>query len=107
MSADAPVDLVLLWHHHQPDYRLPKDGTAVLPWVRLHATKDYLDMALRLARHPRLHSVFNFVPSLLDQLDDASRGGRDLLFELLAREPAELSREQRLEVTRRTRGAPS
>ncbi|HTM57028.1 MAG TPA: glycoside hydrolase family 57 protein [Candidatus Udaeobacter sp.] len=107
MSAEAPVDLVLLWHHHQPDYRLPKGGAAVLPWVRLHATKDYLDMALRLGRHPRLRSVFNFVPSLLDQLDDASRGGRDLLFELLGRAPSGLSPEERLEVTRRAGAAPS
>ena len=38
-----PVDLLFLWHHHQPDYRSPRDGRAVLPWVRLHATKDYLD----------------------------------------------------------------
>jgi len=34
------VDLVFLWHHHQPDYRHPRDGRSVLPWVRLHATKD-------------------------------------------------------------------
>ena len=45
------VDLVFIWHHHQPDYRRPRDGRAMLPWVRLHATKDYLDMALHLERH--------------------------------------------------------
>ena len=68
----APVDLVFLWHHHQPDYRSPREGRSLLPWVRLHATKDYLDMALRLERHPRLRATFNFVPSLLDQLEHAA-----------------------------------
>ena len=36
--------IMLLWHQHQPYY--PKDGNGnfTKPWVRLHATKDYLDM---------------------------------------------------------------
>ena len=59
----APVDLVFLWHHHQPDYRSPRTGVAQLPWVRLHATKDYLDMARHLERHPGVRAAFNFVPS--------------------------------------------
>jgi len=36
------VNVMLLWHMHQPSYRDPLDGTVVLPWVRLHALKDYL-----------------------------------------------------------------
>ena len=51
-ESPAPVDLVLLWHHHQPDYRHPRDRRAALPWVRLHASKDYLDMARHLEAHP-------------------------------------------------------
>ena len=66
MNSDTQgLDLVFIWHHHQPDYRHPRDGRALLPWVRLHATKDYLDMALHLERHSRIHSTFNFAPSLL------------------------------------------
>ena len=84
MSASPPVDLLFLWHHHQPDYRSPREGRALLPWVTLHATKDYLDMALHLERHPRVHATFNFVPSLLDQLDQAAAGGHESLFDLLA-----------------------
>jgi len=79
LNGAASVDLVLIWHHHQPDYRNPKGAEALLPWVRLHATKDYLDMARRLERHPAVRSAFNFVPSLLDQIDDAARGGADRL----------------------------
>ena len=103
MSAapQSPVDLVFLWHHHQPDYRSPGDGRSVLPWVRLHATKDYLDMARRLERHPRLRATFNFVPSLLDQIEDARAGRRDRLFDLLERPVANLLPEERVEVMRR------
>lgn len=95
MSAGpARVDLLVLWHHHQPDYRDPTHGRSRLPWVRLHATKDYLDMALHLERHPGIRATFNFVPSLLDQLDDAASGGRDELFDLLARAPGPFTPEE-------------
>ena len=97
----SPVDLVLLWHFHQPDYRDPATGSALLPWVRLHATKDYLDMARRVAGRPRLAVTFNFTPVLVDQLEAATRGEGDELFALLARRPAELKPEQRRELASR------
>jgi len=100
------VQLVLLWHHHQPDYRRAQDHCAMLPWVRLHATKDYLDMALRLARHTRVKSTFNFVPSLLDQIDEAAAGAPDLLFDALARPVASLTPADRDELLRRCVQAP-
>ena len=107
MSTASPgVDLVFVWHHHQPDYRRPSDGRALLPWVRLHATKDYLDMALHLQRHAGIKSTFNFAPSLLDQLEHARTGGADALFELLHRPPSSLSAEERAELQARSRMAP-
>lgn len=106
VHAQPGVDLVFIWHHHQPDYRHPRDGRALLPWVRLHATKDYLDMALHLQRHPGIKSTFNFAPSLLEQLDDALAGKSDALFDLLAMEPARLNADQRAELQRRARMAP-
>ena len=101
MSAQPPVDLLFLWHHHQPDYRSPREGRALLPWVRLHATKDYLDMALHLEGHPGVHATFNFVPSLLDQLEEAVAGGRERLFDLLARPVEGLSDAERATVLSR------
>ena len=106
MSEPSRVDLVFLWHHHQPDYRRPSDRRAQLPWVRLHATKDYLDMALRLERHPGVRAGFNFVPALVDQLEDAVSGAPDALFELLSRPIAGLAAEGRRELARRCRAAP-
>jgi alpha-amylase/alpha-mannosidase (GH57 family) len=83
------LDLVFLWHMHQPDYRDHTSGEHVLPWVYLHGLKDYTDMADHLERHPRIKSVVNFVPVLLDQLEDycaqfRSGSFRDPLLRLLA-----------------------
>ncbi|MBN9463649.1 MAG: hypothetical protein J0H00_20760 [Burkholderiales bacterium] len=86
------LDLVLVWHMHQPDYRLAGPGGEprfVLPWTYLHAIKDYSDMAAHLERHPRMRAVVNFVPVLLDQLEDyaaqcATGALRDPLLQCLA-----------------------
>ena len=106
MSEVAGVDLVLLWHHHQPEYRSPRTGVSRLPWVRLHAAKDYLDMARHLERHPGIKAAFNFVPALLDQLEAAAGGAADELFEMIARPVDSLSAAERGEVTRRCGLAP-
>jgi alpha-amylase/alpha-mannosidase (GH57 family) len=42
----------------------------VLPWVYLHAIKDYVDMVAHLERHPRIRAVVNFVPVLVEQIED-------------------------------------
>ena len=95
------VDLVFLWHMHQPDYRDYSSGDFVLPWTYLHAIKDYTDMAYHLERHPKVHVVVNFVPVLLDQLEDyadqfATGQLRDPLLRLLAHENHhDFSAEQR------------
>jgi len=65
-----PLDLVFLWHMHQPDYRDYSTGEFVLPWVYLHAIKDYTDMAYHLEQHPKVKAIVNFVPVLVDQLED-------------------------------------
>ncbi|MFA7270185.1 MAG: glycoside hydrolase family 57 protein [Sterolibacterium sp.] len=66
----APLDIIFLWHMHQPDYRDHRRGELVLPWVYLHVIKDYTDMAAHLERHPQVHAVVNFVPVLLEQIED-------------------------------------
>jgi len=81
------VLLALVWHMHQPDYRDPTARTALLPWVRLHATKDYRDMVEALRPYPRVHCTFNLTPVLLDQLEDLASGGGDAWLDL-ARKPA-------------------
>ena len=85
------ADLVFLWHMHQPDYRDYATGDFLLPWVYLHAIKDYSDMAYHLEQHPKTKAIVNFVPVLLDQLEDyeqqfASGQIRDPLLRLLVHE---------------------
>jgi alpha-amylase/alpha-mannosidase (GH57 family) len=79
-----------MWHMHQPDFREGPGGRFRLPWVYLHAVKDYADMAAHLERHPRVRAVVNFVPVLCEQLEDyaaafAAGELRDPLLEALAR----------------------
>ena len=49
-----------------------------MPWARLHALKDYLDMVEILAGYPTIHQTFNLVPSLVEQLEDYAAGGLPL-----------------------------
>ncbi|PLX93766.1 MAG: glycoside hydrolase [Desulfuromonas sp.] len=62
--------IVLCWHMHQPYYRDALDGDYRLPWVYLHAIKDYADMVAHLEAFPMARVVVNFAPVLLEQLDD-------------------------------------
>jgi len=81
--------ICFLWHMHQPYYTDPVAGSASMPWVRLHATKAYFDMAYVLERFPAVKATFNFTPSLLLQLHEIGAGTvRDLFFEHAER-PAE------------------
>jgi alpha-amylase/alpha-mannosidase (GH57 family) len=64
------LKLAFLWHQHQPYYKDLRTGEYLLPWVRLHAIKDYLDMVEILKPYSRLRQTFNMVPSLLEQIED-------------------------------------
>src|SRR6185503_1688525 len=65
----SPLGLALIWHLHQPEYTDPDSRKPSMPWTRLHALKDYADLAEYLARHPKIRATINVVPSLLDQLE--------------------------------------
>lgn len=81
--------VALLWHMHQPVYRDPESGEYILPWVRLHATRAYYDMARVLAEFPRARATINWVPSLLAQLEDYIAGRAHDRFLDLTRKPAD------------------
>lgn len=69
-TARPKLYLNLYWHMHQPDYRDLVTNEYVLPWTYLHAIKDYSDMAYHLEMNSAARVSFNFVPILLEQLDD-------------------------------------
>ena len=100
-SASPRLYLNIYWHMHQPDYRDTLSSEYVLPWTYLHAIKDYTDMAYHLETNPAARVTFNFVPVLLDQLEDYAmqfeQGDiRDPLLAMLAEgEIDKISPEQR------------
>lgn len=69
-----PLYIAFVWHMHQPLYKDTLTGKYSLPWVRLHAVKDYLHMAEALADYPEVHATFNFVPCLVEQLNEYAEG---------------------------------
>lgn len=84
----------LYWHMHQPDYRDSITGEYVLPWTYLHAIKDYSDMAYHLEINVKARVSFNYVPILLDQLEDyvtqfKTKKMRDPLLSMLAEQNLE------------------
>ena len=63
-----PISLAFFWHQHQPYYPDDVSGETLMPWVRLHGTKDYYGMALHLKEVPEFKCTINLVPSLLLQI---------------------------------------
>jgi alpha-amylase/alpha-mannosidase (GH57 family) len=86
---------------HQPDYRDFLTGQFVLPWTYLHAIKDYTDMAYHIEQNPQAKVTFNFVPVLLDQLEeyahqlDSGNISDPLLALLAEKDLGKISTEQR------------
>ena len=70
MSPTKKLSVAIYWHMHQPVYQLSTNGDYLMPWVRLHAVKDYLDMALWADKFDNLKLNFNYVPVLLDAIID-------------------------------------
>jgi alpha-amylase/alpha-mannosidase (GH57 family) len=70
----SSIRLVFLWHMHQPYYKDLVTGQYRLPWVRLHALKDYYGMVKLLDEFPDVHQTFNLVPSLITQIQDYVTG---------------------------------
>lgn len=88
-TEEPSLYVALIWHQHQPVYfKDPETNVYVRPWVRVHATKDYLDMATMLQDYPDIKATFNITPSLIRQLDDLSAGAKDL-YQVMAEIPAD------------------
>jgi len=95
------ISVAIIWHFHQPIYTRPEDNVLPLPWVRLHAIKDYLDMLRHVQNFPDIHVTFNFTPSLLLQIKDYKDGRcTDRQFLLFKKRTEELTVEERIEVLR-------
>jgi len=94
------LPIAILWHQHQPMYRARQGGNPrgsyMLPWVRLHAVRDYYAMAALVREYPNVHVTINLVPSLIDQIEDyTDRGATDVWQELALKPTHELADAER------------
>jgi alpha-amylase/alpha-mannosidase (GH57 family) len=90
------IHLLFLWHMHQPYYKDLVTGQYRLPWVRLHALKDYYGMVKVLDEFPGIHQTFNLVPSLMAQIQDyVSGAARDPFLDVAAKPVPELTRAEK------------
>src|ERR1700694_2265083 len=90
------IHLLFLWHMHQPYYKDLVTRKYFLPWVRLHALKDYYGMIKLLDEFPGVHQTFNLVPSLMIQIQDYVNGtAHDAFLDVATTPAAELNPAER------------
>ncbi|MEI8234711.1 MAG: glycoside hydrolase family 57 protein [Verrucomicrobiota bacterium] len=82
------ANVVILWHMHQPYYVNPLTRVAMMPWVRLHCVKGYLDMIALPQDYPALRLNFNLTPVLLQQIEEIVEGRITDLWLERSRKPA-------------------
>ncbi len=88
---EGKLYVAFLWHMHQPWYLWDESGEATMPWVRLHALKDYYDMPL-LVQSAGIPVTINLVPSLLKQIELLALGkSTDPYWETFILDPSEMS----------------
>lgn len=96
MSVGKKLSIAFYWHMHQPVYQLNPDGDYLMPWVRLHGVKDYLDMLLIMKNFKDLKLNFNLVPILLDAfIDYGEKEYHDIHSRLTITDIAELTKDDK------------
>lgn len=95
-AQNKKLSIAFLYHMHQPVYQLNPDGDYIMPWVRMHAVKDYLDMILWVEKFDRLKLNFNYVPALLDALLNYSNGAYDIHSRLSIKPVEQLTDEDKI-----------
>lgn len=88
--------VMFIWHMHQPCYKHPDKNYYILPWVRLHAVKDYFGMAKTVDKFDKVKVTFNFSGILLQQLlDYAVNGAQDFWGILSLKNPKNLKKDEK------------
>ena len=87
------LSLAIYWHMHQPVYEI--EGTYLMPWTRLHAVKDYLDMVLFLEKFPKLKLNVDVVPALIDTIIEYNNGADDIHSELTVSDVSKMTAEEK------------
>ena len=93
------ANVVFLWHMHQPYYVDPTTRTALMPWVRLHSVKGYLDMISVIEEFPGIRANFNLTPVLLLQIQQLVDGEiRDLWLDWARKPAADLTEDEKFAI---------
>jgi len=93
------ANVVFLWHMHQPYYVDPSTQTALMPWVRLHSVKGYLDMVSVIEEFPGIRVNFNLTPVLLLQIRQLVEGEiRDLWLDWARKPAADLTDDEKFDI---------
>ncbi len=91
------LSIAFVWHFHQPNYQAQPNGIRLMPWARLHAIKDYLDMLIILDKFPNIKLNFSLVPSLLDAIEEyGEKEGHDIHSKLTVTPVEELTSDDKL-----------
>ncbi|OGW93347.1 MAG: hypothetical protein A3G36_00410 [Omnitrophica bacterium RIFCSPLOWO2_12_FULL_45_13] len=99
MDSTKKLSVSFLWHMHQPCYKDTLTGKYLMPWVRLHAVKDYFPMAALLEKFDNVKATFNLVPSLIEQINDyVHYGAADTFLDLTLKKARFLTAEDKLAV---------
>ena len=87
------MKLHFFWHMHQPSYL--RDDEISMPWVFLHAIKDYFDMPY-LIEKTGIRATFNVTATLIEQLKIyESAPHRDRFLSLWYIEPSKLTQDDK------------
>lgn len=96
VSENKKLSIAFFWHMHQPNYQINPQSDYLMPWVRLHAIKDYLDMVLIMDKYPKLRLNFNLVPVLIDAiLEYGERDFQDVYSRLTLTQVEDLTDEDK------------
>jgi alpha-amylase/alpha-mannosidase (GH57 family) len=80
---------------HQPYYKDNLSNTTLMPWVFLHAIKDYYDIPWYMEKFPSIKATFNLVPSLMLQIDEYINGkANDKLIDIIRKDVKSLKIEE-------------
>ncbi len=80
---------------HQPYYKDDKDAITFMPWVFLHAIKDYYDIPWYSENFPNIKATYNLVPSLLFQIESyINHSANDKLLEIMKKEIPALNHDE-------------
>ncbi len=96
------IRFVGLWHMHQPDYRLPgTPGRAAMPWTRLHAAKDYVDIVELLGSRDDVRMAVGYLAAIRDKetMLDWEFGPVEEKYALLNRYHVEVPKDETDQVT--------